>query len=466
MPHHLNINQSKTVCAIATPPGIGAIAMVRLSGPDAIEIAEKVFSQKLAGKPGNTAVFGLIKDGNKTVDEVVLVLYRAPHSFTGENSVEISCHASPYIQGEIIRLLLQYGAVPASEGEFSLRAYLNGKMDLSQAEAIADIIASESEAAHRIAMGQMRGGYSKAIDELREELINFASLIELELDFAEEDVEFADRTQLLELVDHILKMIQELARSFKLGNVIKNGVPVAIVGEPNVGKSTLLNALLNEDRAIVSEIAGTTRDTIEDHLVIEGIQFRFIDTAGIRHTTDTIESMGIERSLAKVDDASVILCMVDASKDDRKAIEQEVDYIARRIEGKNKRLIVVANKADKASESDRHKFDDIRQRFHVITLSAKKGEGIEVLKSDLSGFVKNDPASQQQIIVSNVRHYHALKKAETALLTVQESLTNQIPGDLVAMEIRTAIYHLGEITGAISSDDLLGNIFSKFCIGK
>ena len=466
MTYHLNIDQSKTICAIATPPGIGAIAMVRLSGPNAIEITEKVFSHKLLDKSGNTALFGLIKDGDKTVDEVVLVLYRNPHSFTGENSVEITCHASPYIQQEILRLLLENGAVLASEGEFSLRAYLNGKMDLSQAEAISDIIASESEAAHRMAMSQMRGGYSKAINELREELINFASLIELELDFSEEDVEFADRTQLLELVQRILKMIHNLAASFRMGNAIKNGVPVAIVGEPNVGKSTLLNALLNEDRAIVSEIAGTTRDTIEDQLVIEGIQFRFIDTAGIRHTSDTIETLGIERSLAKVDDASVILCMVDASKDDRKAIEQEVDYIAKRIEGKNKRLIVVANKADKASEKDFHKFDSIRDRFHVISISAKKGDGIEELKSDLSGFIKSDPASQQQIIVSNARHYHALKKAETALLTVQESLTSQIPGDLVAMEIRTAIYHLGEITGAISSDDLLGNIFSKFCIGK
>ena len=397
---------------------------------------------------------------------MVLVLYRTPHSFTGEDSVEISCHASPYIQQEILRLLLENGASLASEGEFSLRAYLNGKMDLSQAEAIADIIASESEAAHRMAMNQMRGGYSKTIDDLRQELLNFASLIELELDFSEEDVEFADRTQLFELVNRILNMIQGLAGSFKLGNVIKHGVPVAIVGEPNVGKSTLLNALLNEDRAIVSDIAGTTRDTIEDHLIIEGIQFRFIDTAGLRHTTDTIESMGIERSLAKVDDASIILCMVDASKDDREAIEQEVNYIADRIEGKNKRLIVVANKSDLASKKDHHKFDSIKDRFHVIYLSAKKEEGISDLKSDLGGFVKSDPASQQQIIVSNARHYKALKKAEESLHRVKEALENQIPGDLVAMDIRNAIYHLGEITGAISSDDLLGNIFSKFCIGK
>ena len=466
MVNSLHIDQSKTICAIATPPGIGAIAMIRLSGPDAISITEKVFSQKLKDQLGNTAVFGLIKDGEKTIDEVVLVLYRAPHSFTGEHSVEISCHASPYIQQEILRLLLENGAALASQGEFSLRAYLNGKMDLSQAEAIADIIASESEAAHRLAMNQMRGGYSKTIDDLRQELLNFASLIELELDFSEEDVEFADRTQLFDLVNRILKMIQNLAGSFKLGNVIKNGVPVAIVGEPNVGKSTLLNALLNEDRAIVSEIAGTTRDTIEDQLVIEGIQFRFIDTAGIRHTTDTIESMGIERSLAKVDDASIILCMVDASKDDRKAIEQEVNYIADRIEGRNKRLIVVANKYDLATKKDHNKFDSIKDRFHVIYLSAKKDEGISELKSDLSGFVKNDPASQQQIIVSNARHYEALKKAGESLHRVKEALESQIPGDLVAMDIRNAIYHLGEITGAISSDDLLGNIFSKFCIGK
>lgn len=462
----LHIDQAKTICAIATPPGIGAIAMIRLSGPEAISITEKIFSQKLKDQPGNTAVFGLIKDGDKTIDEVVLVVFRSPHSFTGEHSVEISCHASPYIQQEILRLLLANGAELASQGEFSLRAYLNGKMDLSQAEAIADIIASESEAAHRMAMNQMRGGYSKTMDSLREELINFASLIELELDFSEEEVEFADRTQLFELVNRILKMIQGLAGSFKLGNVIKNGVPVAIVGEPNVGKSTLLNALLNEDRAIVSDIAGTTRDTIEDQLVIEGIQFRFIDTAGIRHTTDTIESMGIERSLAKVDDASIILCMIDASKDDRKAIEQEVNYIADRIEGKNKRLIVVANKSDLATTKDHHKFNVIKDRFHVIYLSAKKEEGISELKSDLIGFVINDPASQQEIIVSNARHFEALKKAEESLHRVKAALDTKVPGDLVAMDIRNAIYHLGEITGAISSDDLLGNIFSKFCIGK
>ena len=440
--------------------------MVRLSGPESIEITEKVFSKTLKNTEANRAVFGLIKDREKTIDEVVAVVYRAPHSFTGENSVEITCHASPYIQHEIVRLLLKNGAHLASEGEFSLRAYLNGKMDLSQAEAIADIIASESAASHRLAMNQMRGGYSDTINTLREELIDFASLIELELDFAEEDVEFADRTRLTNLVKRILKMTQGLAGTFQLGNAIKKGIPVAIVGEPNVGKSTLLNALLNEDRAIVSEIAGTTRDTIEDYLVIAGIQFRFIDTAGIRKTTDTIETFGIERTLAKVDDASIILCMVDASKDDREAIEQEVNYISERIEGKNKHLIVVANKSDLVNKNDFGKFSAISNRFPVVFLSAKQNEGIQELKSDLSRFIQNDPLSQQQVIITNIRHYDALKKTEQSLFRVREALKIGISGDLVAMDIREAIYHLGEITGTISTDDLLGNIFSKFCIGK
>ena len=327
----MQIDQSQTISALATPSGIGAIAMIRLSGPDAISICQKIISRDLLTAESNKALFCRVMDGDVIVDEVVVVIYRNPHSFTGEDSVEITCHASPYIQQEILRLLSDQGAVLAREGEFSLRAYLNGKMDLSQAEAIADIIASESAAAHRMAMHQMRGGYSEKINSLREELINFASLIELELDFAEEDVAFADRTQLRELLQRVLGMISSLAGSFRIGNVIKNGVPVAIVGEPNVGKSTLLNALLNEDRAIVSDIAGTTRDTIEDNLIIDGIQFRFIDTAGIRVTSDAIESMGIERAFSKVKDASIVLCMVNISKDDKEAIENEVSNISMRL---------------------------------------------------------------------------------------------------------------------------------------
>ncbi len=461
----MQIDQTKTISALATPSGIGAIAMIRLSGPDAIGICQQIFSRDLSKVESHRAVFGKIMDGKEIVDEVVAVVYRNPHSFTGEDVVEITCHASPYIQQEILRLLSDKGAVLAREGEFSMRAYLNGKMDLSQAEAIADIIASESAAAHRMAMHQMRGGYSQKINSLREELINFASLIELELDFAEEDVEFADRSQLLELLDRVLKMIQELAGSFRIGNVIKNGVPVAIVGEPNVGKSTLLNALLNEERAIVSDIAGTTRDTIEDTVVIEGIQFRFIDTAGIRVTSDAIESMGIERAFSKIKDASIILCMVNLSKDDKAAIEDEVSNISDRLDV-GQRLIIVANKADLANKEDLHKLDDFKNRFTLLKLSAKEGSGMEELKQDLLAYVKEDPAASQQVIVSNARHYEALKKAEGSLLAVKEGLENGISGDLVAMDIRQGIYFLGEITGQISTDDLLGNIFSKFCIGK
>jgi len=461
----MQIDQKETICALATPQGIGAIAMIRLSGPEAISIAQQIFSRDLSKVASHKAVFGKIEAEGEIVDEVVLVVYRNPHSFTGEDSVEITCHASPYIQQEILRLLGDKGAIMAREGEFSMRAYLNGKMDLSQAEAVADIIASESAAAHRMAMHQMRGGYSEKINALRAELINFASLIELELDFSEEDVEFADRTQLNELLARVLHMIQDLAGSFRIGNVIKNGVPVAIVGEPNVGKSTLLNALLNEDRAIVSDIAGTTRDTIEDNLIIEGIQFRFIDTAGIRETTDQIESMGIERTLSKVKDASIILCMVNIAKENKEEIEAEIANISKRMVAGQK-LIVIANKIDQASRSDLEKVSAIRDRFQVVELSAKEGQGMDELRKDLLAYVKEDPAASQQIIVSNARHYQALKRAEESLLAVKEGLENGISSDLVAMDIRQGIYHLGEITGQISTDDLLGNIFSKFCIGK
>jgi tRNA modification GTPase len=461
----MRIDQTETICALATPQGIGAIAMIRLSGPEAISISQKIFSRDLSKVESHKAVFGKIEADGEIVDEVVLVVYRNPHSFTGEDSIEITCHASPFIQQEILRLLSDNGAILAREGEFSMRAYLNGKMDLSQAEAIADIIASESAAAHRMAMHQMRGGYSEKINSLREELINFASLIELELDFAEEDVEFADRSQLNELLARVLHMIQDLAGSFRIGNVIKNGVPVAIVGEPNVGKSTLLNALLNEDRAIVSDIAGTTRDTIEDNLIIEGIQFRFIDTAGIRETTDQIESMGIERTLSKVKDASIILCMVNIAKENKEEIETEIANISKRMVAGQK-LIVIANKIDQASRSDLEKVSAIRDRFQVVELSAREGQGMDELRKDLLAYVKEDPAASQQIIVSNARHYQALKRAEESLLAVKEGLENGISSDLVAMDIRQGIYHLGEITGQISTDDLLGNIFSKFCIGK
>lgn len=456
---------SDTICAIATPPGIGAIAVIRLSGKNAISIANTIFYGKdLENVPSHTIHFGTIRDNNKIIDEVLVSIFKDKKSFTGENAVEISTHGSPYIQQQVLQLVLKKGAKAAGPGEFTLRAFLNGKMDLSQAEAVADVIAANSESSHELAISQMRGGFSNEIQKLRTELIHFASLIELELDFGEEDVEFANRADLKALVTKLNNTLNELINSFDYGNVIKTGVPVAIVGEPNVGKSTLLNALLNEERAIVSSIAGTTRDTIEDEIVMNGINFRFIDTAGIRTTTDEIEGLGIKKSFEKIDSAAIILLLVDASSITSEQLKKDVTNIKNRIAEKNKHLIVVANKIDKSDlTATKNKFVGIE---NVIYTSAKELQNIEQIKEQLFDFIKNGTLQNTDVVVTNARHFEALSKANEALLKVLEGLDVNITGDFLAMDIRQALHQLGEITGEISTDDLLDNIFSKFCIGK
>jgi tRNA modification GTPase len=456
---------SSTICALATAPGIGAIAVIRLSGEDAINICNKIFFGKdLSEVATHTAHFGTIRNGDKIIDEVLLTVFKGKKSFTGENSVEISTHGSPYIQQQVIQLLIANGAQSAGPGEFTLRAFLNGKLDLSQAEAVADVIAANSETSHELAMSQMRGGFSNEIQKLRAQLIHFASLIELELDFGEEYVEFADRDDLKTLVSRLNNVLSKLINSFDYGNVIKSGVPVAIVGEPNVGKSTLLNALLNEERAIVSDIAGTTRDVIEDEMILNGVSFRFIDTAGIRETTDTIESLGIEKTFEKLDQASIILLLVDAAEITREQLLTDIQKIKDRVEGKNKRLIVVANKVDKAESRAiaEVKFEGVED---AIFVSAKEKENVTSIETRLFDFVQSG-ALNNDVVVTNARHYEALTKANESLLKVLEGLSLNITGDFLAMDIRQALHQLGLITGDITTDDLLDNIFSKFCIGK
>ena len=455
-----------TIMALATPSGAGAIAIIRMSGKDAFSIADKVFRAKgkktISKADSHTIIFGDIVDGEELVDEVLVSVFRNPKSFTGENSVEISCHGSTFIQKRILNLLSKSGCRMAKPGEYTMRAFLNRKMDLSQAEAVADLIASSSEAAHKVAMHQMRGGFANELKVLREELVHFASLIELELDFAEEDVEFADRSQMIELINRINTKIDQLIGSFELGNVIKEGVQVAIIGEPNAGKSTLLNALLNEERAIVSDIAGTTRDTVEDELVIEGICYRFIDTAGIRQTTDTIESLGIERTMKKAEQADVVMFLFDASTYTPAQLRSEISELKIRKSDLEERLILVANKTDKTTEIISEKFANL----NAVSISAKEKTGIEELKTRLTEFVNLSALKEDQTIVTNTRHIEALSGAKKSLLEVLQGFDNQMSGDLVAIDIRRALFHLGEITGEITTDDLLGNIFSKFCIGK
>ncbi len=451
----------ETIVAITTPPGMGAIAVLRLSGKTAIEVADKVFRGKnpLTGQKGYTAHFGKIMDGSRVIDEVVATVFTNPHSYTGEDVVEISCHGSTFIQKELLHLLLRSGARMAKPGEFTLRAFANGKMDLSQAEAVADLISSDDEASHQVAMQQMRGGFSAEISVLRAELIDFASLIELELDFSEEDVEFADRSRLLSLLGNMDALLEKLVNSFDLGNVIKEGIPVAIVGAPNVGKSTLLNALLNEERAIVSDIAGTTRDTVEDEIHLGGLTFRFIDTAGIRDTTDTIESIGIQRSFEKVDASKVVLYLFDASE---YGPETEENIAKLQTRAGAKPLVIVANKADKLSKPIEWTVD----HDHVISLSAKAKEGIESLQNKLLSLIETGALKSDDTIVTNSRHYEALTKALESIHRVQDGVHSGISGDFLAQDIRQALFHLGEITGEVTTDDLLGNIFQNFCIGK
>jgi len=462
----------ETIVALATPSGAGAIAIIRLSGKDAITIAAEVFDsvsgKDITKQKTHTIHLGHIMDDAKTYDQVLLSIFKGPNSYTGENVVEISCHGSVFIQQQIIQLLLRKGAKMAQAGEFTLRAFLNGKLDLSQAEAVADLIASDNEASHQIAMQQMRGGFSNEIAKLREELLNFASLIELELDFAEEDVAFADRTAFNELLARIEFVLKRLIDSFAVGNVIKNGIPVAIVGEPNVGKSTLLNALLNEERAIVSDIAGTTRDTIEDELVIDGIGFRFIDTAGIRETKDVVESIGIQKTFEKIEQAQVVLYLVESLMSNVESIAPHINEIKQ--VHPEKPIIVIFNKVDLLSENKIKEISTLVSTFDfrlsTIFISAKQKTGIDELKNTLLSFVNTGALRNNETIVTNSRHYDSLLKALEEIQKVKWGLDAGISSDLMAIDIRSALYFFGEITGEVTNDELLGNIFANFCIGK
>lgn len=476
------MNVQDTIVALASPAGAGAIAVIRVSGEEAIAICSPLFksvsNKVLSEQKTHTIHLGHIMDGERTIDEVLVSLFKGTNSYTGEPTVEISCHGSSYIQQEIIQLLLRSGCRAAQAGEFTLRSFINGKMDLSQAEAVADLIASDNEAAHQIAMQQMRGGFSNEIAQLRQELLNFASLIELELDFSEEDVEFADRTQFKELITRITKVLKRLIDSFATGNVIKNGIPVAIVGEPNVGKSTLLNALLNEERAIVSDIAGTTRDTIEDELSIGGIGFRFIDTAGIRETADVVEGLGIKKTFEKIKQAQVVMYLFDTTQakekpsllrgvslpkgENYKEILNEIEKI--RNQFPLKPLVIIANKIDQLGQSEIKNLQSKIKNLHL--LSAKENIGVDDLKTKLLEFVNTGALRNDETIVTNSRHYDSLLKALEEIEKVQYGLDTGLSGDLMAIDIREALYHFGEITGQVTNDELLGNIFANFCIGK
>ncbi len=463
-----NSYNSDTICAVATPPGMGAIAIVRISGKNSLDAALKCFKpkdSKLSQKAiqSHHLYFGEIVVNGKVLDEVLLSFFKAPHSYTGEDAVEISCHGSEYIQRTLLQTILDAGARMARPGEFTLRAFLNGKMDLAQAEAVADLIASESKAAHRMAIRQMRGGFSEKIAGLRKKLVDFASLLELELDFGEEDVEFANREQFSRLLDELRQELIHLKESFKMGNVLKKGIPVAIIGKPNVGKSTLLNAILNEEKAIVSEIPGTTRDAIEDTIALEGYTFRFIDTAGLRDSTDIIENMGIEKTHDKIEQASLILYVCDISSMNKNSMEELLEEYKSHINSKNKHFILVANKIDQLEEVPNH----LKELFELETVfvSAKRKENIHLLAETLVNHVKNDSPGDD-ILVNNSRHYEALAHALESIIEIEKGFVDNIPTDLIAIDVRQALYHLGSITGEVTSDEILGNIFGKFCIGK
>ncbi len=452
-----------TIIALATPSGAGAIAIIRLSGNDAITIASEVFKsisgKDLSKQKSHTVHLGNILDGNRIIDEVLATVFKNPSSYTGENVVEFSCHGSSYIQQEIIQLLLRKGCRMATAGEFTLQAFLNGKMDLSQAEAVADLIASDSKASHQLAIQQMRGGFSTEIEELRIQLLNFASLIELELDFSEEDVEFANRDEFQKLISKIEILLKKLIDSFATGNVLKNGIPVAIIGRPNSGKSTLLNALLNEERAIVSNIAGTTRDTIEDEITIGGVRFRFIDTAGLRETTDEIEKIGVERALEKLEKSSIYIYLFDSSEMNIEDVKKEIANFST-----NSKQLLVANKIDKTSKEQLAAIDNSNLPF--LPISAKNKESIHLLTNSLLELAGIEELDSNQLMVTNSRHYDILLKSLEEIGKVQEGIDQNLTGDLLAIDLRQALYYLGEITGKVSNDDLLGNIFANFCIGK
>lgn len=463
--------RGSTIAAISTAPGVGGIAVLRVSGMNAIGICAKIFRSPksdfdLNNSEANRIYFGsVVSAENEIIDEVILSIFRTPHSFTGEDVVEISCHGSIYIQQRILQLLVEQGCVLASPGEFTQRAFLNGKMDLSQAEAVADLIASSSAASHRIAMNQMRGGFSEELKRLRTRLLDFVSLVELELDFSEEDVEFADRSQLKALSSEIEQVISTLSNSFNVGNAIKNGIPVALVGETNVGKSTLLNYLLNEEKAIVSEIHGTTRDTIEDLVNLGGVTFRFIDTAGIRNTKDKIESMGIERTYQKIEQASIVLWIVDCTQ-----VSEHIEWLTERIAKRaaGKKVILVFNKIDKIHGEEMEVLGQLFEQFEGerLYISAKKRINTDELEKALLNAAQLSDIQPGDVVVNNVRHYESLQKALTAIQRVSEGLESGLTGDFLSQDIRECMYFLGEITGQISNDEVLGNIFGKFCIGK
>lgn len=468
----MSTNLTDTIIALSTPPGEGAIGVIRLSGPEAITKVDAVFrGRNLTKVDGHTAHYGKIEDSDgRIIDECVATVFRAPRSYTREDIVELSCHGSPYILEQVIQLLTSRGVRLANRGEFTMRAFLNGQLDLSQAEAVADLIASENSASHELAMQQMRGGFSDQIKTLRQELIDFAALIELELDFGEEDVEFADRGKLERLVQQIQQVIRELVDSFRLGNVMKHGVATVIAGRPNAGKSTLLNALLNEERAIVSEIAGTTRDTIEESLTIQGIRFRLVDTAGIREAQDSIEQIGVERTMAEIGKSMVVIYVFDVWETKPEDLWQDVDRFlsaSQRLTSGSK-LLFVANKMDlnPYTKPEDYYRDGLITAENLITTSALNKMNIEALKDSLYRLVIDGPDLMDQTIVSNSRHYDALQRAYESLDRVLGGLSSSVTGDFIAMDIRQALHHLGEITGEIHTDDLLESIFGRFCIGK
>ena len=447
-----NLLENTTIVALSTPPGMSALALIRLSGEQALAITNKVFDKDISNAKGYSVHYGSIKNGENAIDDVIVTVFKGPKSFTGENSVEIACHGSTFIQQSIIELLLQNGATMAQAGEFSKRAFFNGKMDLSQTEAIADLIHSTSAAAHQVAMNQMRGGFSNDLKILRAKLIHFASMIELELDFSEEDVEFADRTELHKLVSEVIEHVNRLAQSFKLGNAIKNGVQTVIVGRPNAGKSTLLNGLLNEERAIVSDIPGTTRDTLEESLTINGLEFKLIDTAGIREAQDTIEKLGIERTFEKINQSAIVVYLYDVTETTIKEVEKDLETL-----NKNAAIVVIGNKAD---------LSQTNVIENAILISALKKEGVEEVKTALYNTVVEEGFNLENTIVTNARHYESLIRTNEDLQKVIDGIDSGLSGDFVAMDIRQALHHLGTITGEISTDELLGNIFANFCIGK
>lgn len=485
-------DNTDTIVALATPNGVGAIAVIRLSGPDAINIANSVFKGKdLSKQASHTIHFGSIADGDLILDEVLVSLFVGPRSYTRENVVEISCHASGYIIESIIKLFIKKGARSAKPGEFTLRAFLNGQLDLSQAEAVADLIASNSKASQQVALQQLRGGFSTQLQALREQLVNFASLIELELDFAEEDVEFANRDQLKQLIHEITKIVGRLINSFELGNAIKNGVNTVIAGRPNAGKSTLLNALLNEERAIVSHIPGTTRDTIEEVLNIQGINFRLIDTAGIREATDAIEQIGVQRTMEKISQSALLVYVFDAAKITIEELSSDIASLQK----PGVTMLVVANKADLLNKSESQKIEKSERSFadlfanaysfgerglftspspdfrtfglpDIIFISAKEKHHIDDLKHKIYSSAVKDQLSGDETLVTNIRHLEALQKTEEALVRVLGGIDGSITSDFLSMDIKQALHYLGEITGVVTTDDLLENIFSKFCIGK